>query len=778
MRAQLAPLALLACLACGAPRLTLDVSVDTGGAPAQSLVVTLVTEDGGAVERLVNTRLDQFLLHLPADTRGRLQVSLVALDASGCLVATGPDRVLELASEERRALRFALSPLSQPACGVVVERVGGGEGQVTSEPPGLLCPPDLAQPCAGSFPAGTRVTLRAEAAAGASIFSGWSGACQGTSCEIIAQRRPSLVQAGFLSKRVCTPSYCWEAPLPQGNTLSGLAVGVGAMWTVGGAGQVLRRVGDSWAAVQTDTLEQLSDIWVEPDPLWRERTTIVGARGTILQGQGMSLRRVDSGTDALLFRIHSAGPGDLWIVGDRGTILRSSGEAFVPVPSPTRVQLTGISGAAPDDLWAVGAQGTVLRWRGQAWTPGERPPGATEATLLLAVWAAGRDDVWLIGEDGDASTLWRYRGGRYEIVLRLEGRDHPGLGDVWGSGPNDVWVVGADVYHDDGSGLRRIRRSNNLASLFRVRGSSPWDVWFVGIGGVTARWNGVSWDSLSEEVPLVVGLGEGKDRRTYGVGILGQILTRTAAGTWEVEASHRFMVLAAALAGGPDDSWGVGEGGILWGRLPLDLMDGSPRTWVTIETGAPGFLRAIARGAGTEVIVAGDGGWLMRCETALDRLRAAGASCPRIDSGVASTLYAVARAGDEIWAAGDGGVVLRCKADRCTRVPSGTSARLYALWLTDPRDVWVAGEGDVVLRGGAGGFSAVTGAVGIVRTLFGGGSDDLWLAGSYGIDHFDGQELRRLREAPLTYFLTGFHSTAGDWVGGQGILQLTRPAGR
>src|SRR5262249_60294684 len=56
---------------------------------------------------------------------------------------------------------------------------GVGSGSVTSSPAGLNCPTT----CAGSFTAGSTVTLTATPVAG-SLFMSWSGACSGASCTV------------------------------------------------------------------------------------------------------------------------------------------------------------------------------------------------------------------------------------------------------------------------------------------------------------------------------------------------------------------------------------------------------------------------------------------------------------------------------------------------------------------------------------------------------------------------------------------------------------------
>jgi hypothetical protein len=92
------------------------------------------------------------------------------------------------------------SSYSNQACGasvavlaVTVVKAGGGSGTVTSNPAGINCGTD----CAGSYAAGTVVTLWATPARG-SRFSGWrGGACAGTAPCVMAGNTPATVTATF-----------------------------------------------------------------------------------------------------------------------------------------------------------------------------------------------------------------------------------------------------------------------------------------------------------------------------------------------------------------------------------------------------------------------------------------------------------------------------------------------------------------------------------------------------------------------------------------------------
>jgi Tol biopolymer transport system component len=80
---------------------------------------------------------------------------------------------------------------------VTVTKAGDGSGTVTSSPTGIDCGNDCTEP----FKPGTTVTLTAVAAA-KSVFTGWSGACTGTSTCVIVAATDASVTATFDTARL------------------------------------------------------------------------------------------------------------------------------------------------------------------------------------------------------------------------------------------------------------------------------------------------------------------------------------------------------------------------------------------------------------------------------------------------------------------------------------------------------------------------------------------------------------------------------------------------
>lgn len=152
----------------------------------------------------------------------------------------------------------------------------------------------------------------------------------------------------------------------------------------------------------------------------------------------------------------ASGPGDVWAVGGTagtsttryGRTLHTTGNAgdaapvWTEVDSQSAKDLNAVWGAGPNDVWAVGNGGTIRHWTGatpKRWQIVDAPT----AHDLNAVWGTGPNDVWVVGDHG---TVLHFDGTRWtQPVAAFPAGLEPHLRGVWASAPDDVWIVGDSI---------------------------------------------------------------------------------------------------------------------------------------------------------------------------------------------------------------------------------------------------------------------------------------------------------------------------------------------
>jgi hypothetical protein len=134
---------------------------------------------------------------LPSVASSGQSRSLVGFNPAGCaarvLVVTNQSQTADNPTSSA-SRSFTVSTAGAPPTThlLSVAKTGSGNGTVTSNPAGINCGSD----CSHSYTAGTVVTLAATPAAGSS-FSGWSGACSGTSSCSVTMSESRSVTAAF-----------------------------------------------------------------------------------------------------------------------------------------------------------------------------------------------------------------------------------------------------------------------------------------------------------------------------------------------------------------------------------------------------------------------------------------------------------------------------------------------------------------------------------------------------------------------------------------------------
>jgi hypothetical protein len=188
------------------------------------------------------------------------------------------------------------------------------------------------------------------------------------------------------------------------------------------------------------------------------------------------------------------------------------------------------------------------------------------------------------------------RGGPKGVVLRSAGDGHwrrvddPALPadlnlyKVWGDGPDDVFIVGEGglTVRWDGTSFRRVQ-APVPDLLFTVSGRPGGPV--LAVGGIddghVVRWDGGAWvDDEPPAVPALSGVFVQADGSARVVGARGTVLDRAADGTWRRLRATGLAGYTLHAAWGAD--WAVGgdltagEGGVIaTTRRPLPALEGS-----------------------------------------------------------------------------------------------------------------------------------------------------------------------------------------------------------
>ena len=517
--------------------------------------------------------------------------------------------------------------------------------------------------------------------------------------------------AGVCGSAVCSDDgWCWENPLPQGDTIFGLsATAADDIWAVGNAGLILHYDGGRWLQVPSGVRARLTSVWAHSaDSAWA-----VGWDSTALRWNGDEWTAVDIGVAGLmLLSVSGTGPGDVWAVGvgETGTtMLHWNGSNWGT--TTLSQSLSDVFALAADDVWAVG-YGDILHFDG-SWAA---VPVAETSLNLAAVWASPSGDVYAVGDytsERGAAMVLHSSGGAFSWV---DTGCPAGLNDIWGSSASDLWAVGngravthwdgvawttfdlipgdhlysasgvannlwmsgagGRMYHWDGADLSRdLGGLPGAASVNDMWGQSADDVWMATDLGLYRRQSG-QYQAVGEAAWLRSVWGLGPDPIWAG----GRAVIYQLEGQTWTEHSFDEDIFVLDIAGtGPDDIWAVGEGeteaAILhWNGVEWSLDPYRPR----------GGLSALWIGDATDI-------WAVGRFSGIHHWN--GAEWSAVEVPVSGRFIGVwGSAADDIWASGENGRLLHFAAGSWTEVDAGTGEALWGVCGTGSDDVWAVGQ--------------------------------------------------------------------------------------
>jgi hypothetical protein len=307
--------------------------------------------------------------------------------------------------------------------------------------------------------------------------------------------------------------------------------------------------------------------------------------------------------DYLLSAVAARPAGDVWAVGARVVpdetgpsgaqghtfILRWDGAQWRETPAPDVGPLSAVAVAANGDAWALsGTSAAILRWDGVQWAAIQ--PELPEGGVLNGLAVVAADDVWAVGGRPGGPLLVHYDGESWKTI------DAPALPDgggtlysVSGSSPTDVWAVGvaADgthglTLHWDGATWSPVPNADVGAdaatALYAVAAVSPTDAWAG--GALLQRWDGTQWKAVPDRYGSISGAISAVSATDIWMRAAdGRSAVHLNGETWQSvstvdmglagDANTTVEAVAAAAA---DDVWVVGTVGQMDGGRSLPLV--------------------------------------------------------------------------------------------------------------------------------------------------------------------------------------------------------------
>jgi hypothetical protein len=566
--------------------------------------------------------------------------------------------------------------------------------------------------------------------------------------------------------------WCWEGPLPQGNTLRSIwGSAANDVWAVGDLGTILHWDGSGWSGVASGTSAALNGVWGSAaNDAWA-----VGAAGTLLHWNGSAWSSVASGTTDPFSAVWGSSASDVWVVGgvfsDLGaTILHWNGAAWTTAVSSstnTIPFLRAVWGSAANDVWVAGLNGELRHWNGSAWT--RVTSGVTDA--LIGLWGSSPTEAWAVGYDPltaranllrwdgtswspdlsapfgrwtaawgpSASERWtvglygqatRWSGGVWTTTQGTANGTAHQLNAVWGSSASDAWAVGdgGAILHWDGArwSSASVGTSGPNSTFSSVWGLSGNDVWTGGYddllgGSLLQHWNGSEW-SRASNVPI----GEGDIKAIWGSATddvyAGQYAYNSQhwdGSAWTDLLDNPRVYLYGLWGSAADDIYAVGFDSL--GKEAIEHWNGL--AWTEQAGVKSGTIHGIWGSSSTDIWAVGDLGLLKQW---------IGTGWDVVGSPTTTSLNAIFGTGpSDAWVVGGGGLILRWDGVTWSSVPSGTTVSLRGVWAATPSAAWAVGDAGTILRwDGLTWTTLNSGTTNDLLGVWGGSLADVWVVGA------------------------------------------------
>jgi trimeric autotransporter adhesin len=351
------------------------------------------------------------------------------------------------------------------------------------------------------------------------------------------------------------------------------------------------------------------------------------------------------------------------------TAIATVGNGNVTAVSPGTATITASIGTTT----ATATVTIVSAQLGSVWDQSTlRVAGGNDAPsgFIAAAWAASPTDVFA----ASFPNFYRYNGSTWAT---LSG-DAFGVEAMWGSSASDVFGVGQTIRRFNGTAWVEMT-APTTQRLRAVWGSSSTNVFAVGQNGTIIRYNGTAWSTMSSPTTAnLVGISGASANLIFAVAENGSIL-RYDGTTWTVVVPPSSDFLTGVWMANATLGYAVGSGGVL-------KFNGTTWALDPAYTNVNGVLRTVWGSSPTNVIVAGEAGFMSRYDGT------SWSALPRRTGGQLSTLTG---SGSTAFAIG-GNVVVQQAGSTTTLLTSAPELR--SVWAVDANTAFAVGHDGTIWR--------------------------------------------------------------------------------
>ncbi|QTA77907.1 CalX-like domain-containing protein [Desulfonema limicola] len=543
----------------------------------------------------------------------------------------------------------------------------------------------------------------------------------------------SAAHADFLDPRL--------TPVPTGieNYYGVWGSSASDVFVVGDIGIIMHYDGSTWQRMESGTDAAIYKVWGPAQNSPATDVFAVGEYGTILHYDGTRWTPMESGTDVLCRDIWGSSGSDVFAVGDNGTILHYNGKVWKPMNTKTEWRISGIWGNSGTDVFAVTMNdNTILHYDGTGWAEMYKD----ETMYFRHIWGSSGTDVFAAGTRG----VVHYDGRKW---TRMDNSgEYPSY--IWGSSGKNVITVGLyGIMHYDGTAWSAAEISADC-ELRAVWGSSASDVYAVGVSGIILHYDGTAWSALTDCLyasALVEIWARSVSDVFAGSFVSGTILHYDGA-AWTGTDSGADQVTGIWGSSASVDTFAVGYAG---GALSVLHYDGLSWNFTDYDMGGDyGLNSPIWGSSASDVFVLSSAG-LAHYD---------GSTWEMMETGSGKNLSDIwGSSASDVFAVGDSGTILHYDGMTWTAMDSGTDNSLYEIWGSSEDDVFAAGESGTILHYDGLTWSPMESGTDMLLAygMWGSSGSDVFVAGRSNsanisfVLHYDGKEWRTVLEGRELY---------------------------